>query len=269
MVNSVNLQTAYPKYKMLLSNSAKKISKELGTKVIIEPTSKKICQKVGLNKEVANCLNTADFLKMVYQKIKEKGYRIPKIFISEEQSPREYNIAGQQLGNWNIYGPGRLEVSEPSLIIHECAHFLHNKNMPWNQPLYAIFCSLRSLFRPFLNHKEKEILISDFKRAYSEGYFKYIELEKSVKLGYIDEKKLKEFQKEPEKLLVRNAFKNVSEFIAEYFTLASQGFKFSPEITKRYEAFHGPEIKGIFTKEEINMMVKYRKKLEERKSVKL
>ena len=145
MINSVNLQTAYPKYKMLLSNSAKKISKELGTKVIIEPTSKKICQKVGLNKEVANCLNTADFLKMVYQKIKEKGYRIPKIFISEEQSPREYNIAGQQLGNWNIYGPGRLEVSEPSLIIHECAHFLHNKNMPWNQPLYAIFCSSKIL----------------------------------------------------------------------------------------------------------------------------
>lgn len=269
MINPIDLKTAYPKYKNLLNISAKNIEKELNTRFIIEPTSKKICQKIGLNKEAANCINTADFLKVIYQKLKEKGYKIPNIFISESQSPRIYNLSGLQMGNWNIFGPGRLEVSEPSLAIHECGHFLHNKTMPWNQPLYSLVCSLRNIFRPFLNKKEKEILTNDFKRAYNEGYFRHMELNNCVKKGYINKEKLKEFNKKPETYLVKNAFTNVSEFIAEYFTLAAQGFKFSPEITKRYENFYGPEIKDIITKTEIDELVKIKKSLEQRVNINL
>lgn len=269
MVASINLKTAYPKYKTLMKISAKRIGDELGTKVIIEPTSKKICKEIGIKKEAANCLNTIEYLKAVYSKIKEKGYKIPQIFLSEEQSPRKINLGGIQIGDWNIFGPGRLDVSDPNLIIHECGHFLHKKNMPWNQPFYSMFCAFRNIFRPFLNKKEKAVLIDDFKRAYSEGYFKHLELENSLKRGYIDNKTATEFRKEPERFLAKNAFTNVSEFIAEYFTLASQGFKFSPEITKKYKYFHGPEIKNIITQNEIDELVTFRKKLERHTSIDL
>ena len=262
MVKSVITEMSYSKYKTLMKSSAKKIGEALGTEVIIEPTPKIICKKIGINKEAANGLNTIKFLKAVYAKLKEKGYEIPNLFLSEEQLPRKYNTTGLQIGNWNIFGPGSLDVTNPSLVIHECAHFLHKKNMPWNQPFYALICSIKNCFQNFLNKKEKEIFIKDIKRAYNEGFYKDLELENCVKKGFINKNTIDEFQKTPEKFLAKNAFKNVSEFIAEYFTLASQGFKFSPEISKKYEAFYGPKIKEIITREEINDLVSLKKALE-------
>ena len=69
--------------------------------------------------------------------MKEKGYKIPNLYIDEVQLPRKYNLSGLQAGNWNIFGPGRLEISSPSLVIHEVGHYLHNKNMAYIQALYA------------------------------------------------------------------------------------------------------------------------------------
>ena len=269
MVKNINIETAYPKYIRMIKSSAKKTTAELGTRVFIEPTSKKICETTGLNRETANCINTIEYLKAIYSLLKQKGYNIPKIYISEEQIPRKNRLGGLQLGDWNIFGPGKLNIFGPSVAIHECAHFLHKKNMPWNQPFYSLFCSVRNIFRPFLNKKEKEILTNDYKRAYQEGYFKDLELNNSIKRGYLKKEKLKEFKKNPEKFLVKNAFFNVSEFIAEYFTLASRGFEFSPEITKRYEYFHGPKIKDIITTKEIDEIIKYRKTLEKREKIEL
>lgn len=267
MISSVDIKNSYPKYIKLIKDSAKKITKELGTKVFIEPTSLKLCKSIGINNEAANGLNTIEFIKSVYSLLKNKGYQIPKILISEDQIPRNRNLAGIQLGNWNIFGPGNLATCGPSVFIHECGHFLHNKNMPWNQPLYSMFCSFRNIFRPFLNKNEKEILTNDYKRAYSEGYFKDLEIANCIKKGLINKETFKNFYKSPEKYLVKNAFFNVSEFIAEYFTLASKGFQFSPEINKRYKAFHGPEIKKIITSKEINDLLKLKKSLEKRSIV--
>ena len=74
MVKSVITEISYSKYKTLMKSSAKKIGEALGTEVIIEPTPKNICKKIGINKEAANGLNTIKFLKAVYAKLKEKGY---------------------------------------------------------------------------------------------------------------------------------------------------------------------------------------------------
>ncbi len=196
--------------------------------------------------------------------MKNKGYEIPNFCINEFELPRKRNLAGFQTGNWNIFGPGRLEVTSPNLVIHEAGHYLHKKNLPYNQILYSILNCFRGVLRPPLNKKEKKILTEDFKRAYQEGYFKNMEMDKCLEKGYIDKATLDKFYKTPEKFLVKNAFSTAEEFIAEYFTLAAQGFKFSPEITKRYQAFHGPKIKEIITKDDINNLIQYRKELEKR-----
>lgn len=262
MLTPVQFKRNYSLYKELINIKSSEISQKLGNKVTIIPTSKKICKRNGLEQEIANSLNTANFLEKVYSMLKNKGYKIPGIYIDESLLPRKQNLAGMQTGNWNVFGPGRLDVSEPSLVIHEAGHFLHNKNMWYNQNLYSVFSSLRGLFRPILNKKEKEILTKDFKRAYEEGFFRNLQLDKCLKKGYVTPQILEKFNKAPEKLLVKNAFYNVDEFIAEYFTLASQGFKFSPEITKRYKAFHGPEIKEIITKKEIDDLMEYKNSIE-------
>ena len=262
MVNSVSLDTAYTKYKALIKNSAEKVGAELGAKIVFEPTNKRICRNIGINREAANGLNTLEFLKAVYAKLKEKGYKIPNLFLSEEQLPRKNNTSGLQMGNWNIFGTGSLDVSNPSLVIHECGHFLHKKNMPWNQPFYSFICSIKKSFKPFLNKKEEEIYMKD-----DEGFYKDLEIENCVKKGFIKNKTVKEFYKAPEKFLAKNAFKNVSEFVAEYFVLASQGFKFSPRITRKYKSFYGPEVKEIITRDEINELMKLKKTLEKRISV--
>ena len=173
------------------------------------------------------------------------------------------------MGNYNIFGPGRLEVSSPSLVIHEEGHFLHKKNLKYNQGLYGLFNKIRGFFRPFLNKKEKSILIEDFKRAYSEGYFNDLNLDKCLAKGYINEKTLKALYEKPEALISRNAMSCPEEFIADYFSLAAQGFKFSPEVTKRYRAFHGPEIKDIITRKETEDLINFRKNLEKRVSINL
>lgn len=267
MVKSVSIEQAYSRYKSLMITSAKKVGEELGAQVVIEPVKKSLCKKIGVKREAANGLNTLDFLRAVYAKLKEKGYEIPNLYLSEEQLPRKYNISGLQIGNWNVFGLGSLDVSNPSLVIHECGHFLHKKNMPWNQPFYSLVCSIKNVFSPFLNKKEKEIYLKDIRRAYDQGFYKDLELENCVKKGFINERTIKDFHKTPEKFLAKNAFTNVSEFIAEYFVLASQGFEFSPEISKKYKDFYGPEIKDIITRKEIDELVKYKKQLENRISV--
>ena len=267
MLSGINFSKEYKLYKQLLNVYSKNISNDLGQKVTIVPTSKKICRKNGVSGEAANSINTADFLKSVYLLLKEKGYRIPKLYIDESQLPRKYNMSGLQIGNWNIFGPGRLDISSPSLVIHEEGHFLHNKNIKYNQTLYAMFNSFRSLFRPFLNKNEKNILKNDFKRAYNDGFFNDLQLDKCLKKDYIDKNILDDFYKRPEYYLSKNAFSCVEEFIAEYFTLASRGFKFSPEITKRYKAFYGPEIKDIITNKEANELMSLKNKLEQRTQI--
>ena len=264
MITPLNFKTDYKLYKQFLKTNSKRIGESLEKKVTIVPTSKKLCRKNGIQQEANNSINTADYIQAVYLMMKKKGYKIPNLYIDEAQLPRKYNLSGLQTGNWNIFGPGRLEISSPSLVIHEVGHYLHNKNMAYNQALYAMFNTFRGIFRPHLNKTEKRILTEDFKRAYQSGYFNDLELNKCLEKGYVDKEMLNKFYKTPEKFLVKNAFTNVDEFIAEYFTLAAQGFKFSPEITKRYQAFHGPEIKKQISKEDINNLVEYRKELEKR-----
>ena len=264
MITPLNFKTDYKLYKQFLKTNSKRIGESLEKKVTIVPTSKKLCRKNGIQQEANNSINTADYIQAVYLMMKKKGYKSPNLYIDEAQLPRKYNLSGLQTGNWNIFGPGRLEISSPSLVIHEVGHYLHNKNMAYNQALYAMFNTFRGIFRPHLNKTEKRILTEDFKRAYQSGYFNDLELNKCLEKGYVDKEMLNKFYKTPEKFLVKNAFTNVDEFIAEYFTLAAQGFKFSPEITKRYQAFHGPEIKKQISKEDINNLVEYRKELEKR-----
>lgn len=260
-MSKINL---YPKYKTLMKTTSRNISQKLGVKFEIEPTSKKLCKKFGITKEAANCINTAEYLCVLYSLLQKKGYKIPNISISEEHIPRKHNLGGLQMGNWNIYGPGKLDIFDPSLAIHECGHYLHKKNNPWNDGLYKLFCSIRNIFRPHLNKKEKAILKSDYKKAFEQGYFKNKEIHNCLKRGYISQELVKEYRKTPEEFLIANSFNNVNEFIADYFALASCGFKFSPEITKRYNAFHGPEIKEIITKKELENLIKLRKNLEKR-----
>lgn len=264
---NAEFKMGYRAYKTLMGQKSKVFTEELGSKVLIVPTAKKVIKKVGIKEEAANCVNTAEYLTEVYKMMKAKGYKIPKIHIDEYNLPREQNLSGYQMHNWNVYGPGRLEVSSPSLVIHENGHFLHNKNHPYNQGLYAMFNDFRSLFRPFLNKVEKKAIVADMNRAYQEGYFRHLELSNCIKKGYIDQKAVDAMLKEPGKILSKNALSNVNEFIGDYFMLAVQGFKFSPAVEKRYKAFHGPEIKELFTKDEIDKLVAFRKKLEQRLQV--
>lgn len=264
MIKPVNFSSEYKSFRKILKAKAAELHNELGSKVDINPTSKKLCRKNGIKTETANIVNTADYLKAVYKLIKSKGYKLPGVCIDESIIPRESRLGGIQQGNWNIFGPGKLDIYTPSIIIHEEGHFLHTKNMWYNQGLYAMFNSFRSIFRPFLNKKEKEIFLKDIKRAYNEGYFSDMQLDKCLKKGYISKEILDEFNKKPETFLSKNAFTSVDEFIAEYFALAAQGFKFSQEITKRYKFFHGPDIKNIITKSEINNLISLRKELERR-----
>lgn len=259
----------YLKYKNLLKETGTKFGQELGESFEIIPTSKKLCRKVGLQQETANCINTAEYIKAIFKLLKEKGYEMPKVYIDESVISRKHNFVGLQQGDFVIFGPGQLPVLEPSAAIHEQGHFLHKKNMWYNDQLYAMFSSFRSVFRPILNRKEREILTSDFKRAYEQGYFRHLDWEANLKMGYCNEKSINKFRKAPEKNLVSYSLSNMQEFIAEYFMLASCGFKFSPEITKRYKAFHGPEIKKLITPEEIDKLVEYRRSLEKRLSVEI
>lgn len=107
-------------------------------------------------------------------------------------------------------------------------------------------------------------MIEDFKRAYNEGYFSDLNLDKCLSKGYIDEKTLKSFCNKPEYFISRNVMSCPEEFIADYFSLSAQGFKFSHEVTKRYKAFHGPDIKNIITRKERDDLINYRKNLEKK-----
>ena len=260
-MNSRIIKTRYRVYKDYLRQTGQTMSKELGRKIEIAPTPKKICRQNGILKEVSNSISTARYLQTVYEQIKQKGYQIPKILIDEKQISRKSNLAGFQTGNWNVFGPGKLDLMTPSYVLHEEGHYLHKQKL-FNQPLYSLFSSVRNIFRPFLNKSEKNILTEDYMRAYNEGYFRHLPMKESLDRGYIKPETYEDFSVNPKKYLVRNALSSMDEFIAEYFSLAVQGFKFSPEITKRYKYFHGPEIQQTFSPNEIDKLVARRKDLE-------
>ena len=260
-MNLINFKTHYKIYKDFAKQSGRGMSKKLGRKIEITPTSKKICRQNGILNEVSNSISTARYLQTVYEQIKCKGYQIPKILIDEKQISRKSNLAGFQVGNWNVFGPGKLSLMAPSYVLHEEGHYLHKQNL-FSQPLYSIFSSIRNIFRPFLNKSEKNILAEDYMRAYNEGYFRHLPMKESLDKGYITPETYEDFSVSPQKYLVRNALSSMDEFIAEYFSLAVQGFKFSPDITKRYKHFHGPEIQQTFSPNEIDKLIEYRKRLE-------
>lgn len=262
---SIEFNTAYRVYKNLLQNHQKIISKNLGQNVIIMPTSKKICKRNSISREAANSLNTAEYLEKIYYLLKQKGYNIPDICIDEFQLPRKLNTLSFQTGDWNVYGPGRLEIFSPYLIFHEEGHFLHTKNLKYGQSFFSVLHRIRNIFKPLFTKQEKCLLINDYKRAYEEGFFEWIEHEKYTK--YSDKKNFADFIKTPEKYLSKNALSSAEEFVADYFSLATCGFKFSAQIALKYKELHGPDIKTIITKNEINDLLQYRKNLEKRLSV--
>ena len=68
-------------------------------------------------------------------------------------------------------------------------------------------------------------------------------------------------RKEPVKYYMPNMLFNRLEFVADYFHLAVRGFKFSPEITAKYEKYGGPKIGEIITEQELQELEKLRRNI--------
>lgn len=256
-----NIEQKYIQYKNYLKQFERDFSNEISEiEFRLVPTIKKIVLKNGIEKETLETLIMAKYLLAFYKMIKSKGYKLPKrLVLMEETIPRDDGIAGIC---WSedemVFNPVNLKIFDPRVLIHELGHLL-DMNRITNAKL--IFYGIKDGKFKHLSQVETKILEADYKRAYQEGFFKYNPINYMVKSGFINNRIVKDFRKNAEKHYLPNSISSRTEFIADYFSLAAKGFKFSPEIQNKYIEYNGPEIKTIITNDDLDKLEKYKKQL--------
>ncbi len=251
----------YRQYKNIVKAQATAMSERLGGKIDMTPTSRKIVERTGIEKETLATLQTMEYVIEYFRALKSKGYTLPRqIYFSEELIPRRANVAGAAVGKNIAFNPQCIDTIDPRVLVHEEGHKLANN--AWIDT--TLFLRMMDRVIPHLNKKERAILEADYKRAYEEGFFKYNPLPAMVKEGMISNRTAKEFRQTPEKFYLPNSLLDRDEFVADYFNLAVRGFQFSPEIAAKYKKYGGPEIKGILTQEECAELEKMRRTIQKK-----
>lgn len=288
-------RAAYKEYRTIVKDWEKKLNTTSCTKVEIAKTPKTAVIKNGFAKETLETLQTSEFLEYFHSLLGKKGYKCPKsIYLSEGAIPRESGIAGMAFNKDLIYNPRTIRLIDLRVPIHETGHMLTpgistpilaNLRIGHDHYLFGLGEKLKKIpfFKKFftetqichLTRKEQQILAKDLKRAYEEGYLRHnpagarireqienCETKAKARQCRIGSNRImKDFHKNPVKYYMPNCQLNRYEFIADYFNLAAQGFKFSPEITAKYERYRGPKICEIITKEDMNNLDKLRKQI--------
>jgi hypothetical protein len=276
---------AYKDYRRIMKDFSKNINTTSCTKVNIIKTYEEVAASHGFQRETLETLQSVEFMEQFQKMLISKGYTKPKeLVFFEYRLPSGSGLAGEAFNNsLMIYNPRCLRSIDFRVPIHEEGHLMHTKlgnfsfmHDTWQQDLGKFFHKL-GLFRNktfnHLNKEEQEILAKDLQRAWDEGYFKHNPLagmrEDRLSLCKTDKEREKlkkeinrlyrDFKKDPVKFYMPNMLFNRLEFVADYFHLAARGFKFSPQITAKYEKWGGPKIKEIITEEDLNKLEELRK----------
>ncbi len=288
-------KSKYKEYKTIIRDWANRLNKVSCTKIEIAQTPRSIVSKNGFTKETLETLQTSEFLEKFHSFLKSKGYRLPNdLYLSEVSIPRTSGILGMQFRKSIIYNPRGINLLDLRIPIHETGHwltkginvpFISNLKFGKDNHLYSFGSFLKKIpwvknfFKEtqicHLTKKEQLILRSDLKRAWDEGFFRHNPLAarlkeevgacktaKSAKKCKRSLSKLfRDYRKNPVDYLMPNAQLNRFEFVADYFNLAAQGFKFSPEITAKYIKSGGPKIETIITKDDMAYLEKLRRQI--------
>ena len=275
---------AYNEYKKIIKDFKKNINTTSCAKVDIIKTYEEVAAAHGFKRETLETLQSVEFMEQFYRMLISKGYTKPKeLLFFEYRISSGSGLAGESFNGLIIFNPRCLKSLDFRVPIHEQGHLMHKKLGFWafnydyyQQKIGKLFHKL-GLFKNktfnHLNKTEQEILAKDLQRAWDEGYFKHNPVkgsrDEALSLCKTDSEKAeckkyinriyREFRKDPVKFYMPNMLFNRLEFVADYFHLAARGFKFSPEITAKYEKWGGPEIKEIITKEDLNELEELRK----------
>ena len=271
----------YTQYKQIIKSYQKTVNETSCTKIIIDPTCKKVAQKYGYSKETLETLQSIEFMEAFHKLLELKGYKRPyNLIFSESYLPYNSGVLGITVQNSIRYNPKCINVMDFRIPVHELGHSLTkqlNSYFKYILPtardnyLYRTGNSLKKL--PFIknyfkdwqlchfNKKEQQILRADIQRAWNEGYFKHNPVGECVKIGLYPNRIVRNFRKNPVDSYIPNSLFNRFEFIGDYFNLAAKGFKFSPEITAKYEKYGGPEIKEIITEADLKMLEQLKKNI--------
>lgn len=254
---------AYKQYKTAIKQQAKRVTQDSGIKIRYENTAERIAAKHGFKQETLKTLQTMEFLAEFHKMLISKGYKKPySLDFVDRMLPKECGFVGQAIQDCIIYNPSCIDTLEFRVPIHETAHTMTKRLLGFSTLFKQIGTSIVDKIIPFMNKKEKEICQNDFKRAWDEGYCKHNPIKAKLKAGMIDNRSVKHWKKhEPWKQYFDYAMTTRFEFIAEYFALASRGFKFSPETDSVYKKLHGPEIKEIITEEDLQKLEKLKKQI--------
>ncbi len=276
---------AYKDYKHIMSDYTKQMNKSSCAKIDIVKTYEEVAASHGFQRETLQTLQNVEFMEKFHKFLGSKGYEIPKeLMFFEYRIPSGSGLLAETFGKHTIiYNPRSIKHIDFRVPIHETGHLMH-KSMgqlafmkdAYKQDFGKLMHKL-GLFKNctfnHLNKKEQEILAKDLKRAWDEGYFRHnpakAAIEEALSLCKTDAEKIavkkrlnktySDFRKDPVKYYLPNMLFNRLEFTADYFHLASRGFKFSPEIAAKYKQYHGPEIKGIITEKDLEELEMLRK----------
>ena len=288
-------KSAYKEYRTIIKDWEKRLNQVSCLKIEIAKTPRSIVSKNGFAKETLETLQTSEFLEKFHRFLNSKGYRLPNdLYFSEGFISRNSGVLGAHFNKSIIYNPRGINLLDLRIPIHETGHwltkginvpFLSNLKFGKDNHLYSFGSLLKKIpwvknfFKEtqicHLTKKEQQILRKDFKRAWNEGFFKHNPLParlkeevsacetaakaKECKKDLI--KLFRDYRKNPVEYLMPNAQLNRFEFVADYFNLAAQGFKFSPEITARYIKSGGPKIETIITKDDMAYLEKLRRQI--------
>ena len=257
----------YKRYIVGLKKFEANVNKSANTSFEFVPTVNRIVNYYGgSNEELLTTFQSHEFISRVYKLLQDKGYKLPKSSIfMEEFIPSYSGIGAINSGENMIYNPRSINRLTPRHIFHEIGHLMHEQMQKMSGFKLKILTKKDKLIS-FLSKEEKEIFVADIKRAYNEKHYRGIPFKHYVKdslfcFGKIDNKAVKRYKQNAAE---RNSIYPLTdrfEFVADLFSLLIQGFKFSPEIMAKYEEFAGPKVNEIFTKLELDELLKLQKQI--------
>ena len=257
----------YKNYKKMLNQSENIFNETASTKFTFVPTSNRIANLYGgANEETLSALRSSDFINTVLQKFKNKGYRIPEEAFSMEALIPHWSGVGATTVNGKtlLFSPRSINRLNPRCIFHEMGHVL-DSNQQRNG--YIInFLRRKDKYFKFLTKEELAIFKADIARATKEGYFRGMPFkqwlqDKHFAFGKLKNKDVRRYRKNAKEINTRYPLTDRFELLADMFSLKVQGFKFSPEMEAKYEQLGGPKVHEIFSKEEVNELLKLQKQI--------
>lgn len=260
-------KSEYANYKKMLTQSENIFNKTASTKFLFVPTTNRIANLYGgASEETLSALRSSDFINTVVKKFKDKGYRVPEEALSIEALIPHWSGVGATTINGKslLYSPRSINRLNPRCVFHEMGHIL-DYNQQRNS--YIInFLSKKDKYFKFLTNEESAIFKADIARATEEGYFRGMPFkqwlqDKYFAFGKIKNSDIKRYKKNAAEINSRYPLTDRFEFLADMFSLKVQGFKFSSDIESKYKQFGGPKVHEIFSKEEVNELLKLQKQI--------